>query len=375
MVFSILDHALRRNDDESQKRVIGALLGTRSEDGSEIEIRSSFAVHHSEADDHITLDVDYYKRMQILHTRVNPQEVLVGWYATSHELDNVSPLIHNFFSDKGYGTWPHPAVHVTVSTEPGKPIDTHTYISAPLWVKSDLGDERALFVPVPHEVRYTEAEKTGMDALTVANNNEDRVASLFSDMEILEKSICEVLDMIDRVGKYVEAVLDEEAPVSAALGQFLLNALAVAPYSDFEENLFVQSLPRPPFSPTDFLADLDSSPAATTIYKTFLLSPTSATKFARKWNSQTSSPPAKPLDRGMKCTDIIMILQIFLFSNDEHVSLNCSRRKAMVCGFSRTCPSLITIATKRAKHHHAVGHFFFPFSSILSAVKASLFLQ
>jgi translation initiation factor 3 subunit F len=38
--------------------------------------------------------------------------------------------------------------------------------------------------------------------------------------------------MIDRVSKYVESVIDEEIPASTALGQFLLNTLALAPKVD-----------------------------------------------------------------------------------------------------------------------------------------------
>lgn len=46
VLFSILDHYLRRN--ENQDRVIGTLLGVRSEDGSEVEIRACFNVPHNE---------------------------------------------------------------------------------------------------------------------------------------------------------------------------------------------------------------------------------------------------------------------------------------------------------------------------------------
>lgn len=48
--------------------------------------------------------------------------------------------------------------------------------------------------------------------------------------------------MIDRVSRYVEAVLDEEAQPSTALGQFLLNTLALAPKVDpaeIERDLYV----------------------------------------------------------------------------------------------------------------------------------------
>ena len=51
VLFSILDHALRRN--ANQKRVIGTMLGIRSDDGTEIEIRNCFAVPHNESTEQV----------------------------------------------------------------------------------------------------------------------------------------------------------------------------------------------------------------------------------------------------------------------------------------------------------------------------------
>jgi translation initiation factor 3 subunit F len=51
VLFSILDHALRRN--ANQKRVIGTMLGVRSDDGTEVEIRNCFAVPHNESSEQV----------------------------------------------------------------------------------------------------------------------------------------------------------------------------------------------------------------------------------------------------------------------------------------------------------------------------------
>jgi translation initiation factor 3 subunit F len=51
VLFSILDHALRRN--VNQKRVIGTMLGIRSDDGTEVEIRNCFAVPHNESNEQV----------------------------------------------------------------------------------------------------------------------------------------------------------------------------------------------------------------------------------------------------------------------------------------------------------------------------------
>ncbi|KIW05189.1 eukaryotic translation initiation factor 3 subunit F [Verruconis gallopava] len=226
-IFSILDHSLRRPAD--QDRVIGTLLGTRSEDGTEITIANCYAVPHTENTEQVEVDMDYQKTMLALHLRANPKEVLVGWYATSSELNTFSALIQNFYGQQGDGTWPHPAVHLTVSTIPGKDVECRTYISAPIGVTAERAADTALFIPVPYEIKYGEAEKSGLEMISAAKDKEDRSQAVLTDIEALEKAVESVLEMLERVSTYVQNVLDEEAEPSSALGQFLMNTLSLAP--------------------------------------------------------------------------------------------------------------------------------------------------
>jgi translation initiation factor 3 subunit F len=207
-------------------------------------VRSAFAVGHSEAEDQVEVDMEYHKQMLALHLKANPREVLVGWYATASELNTFSALIQNFYSGQGDGTWPHPAVHLTVSTEAGKDLETRAYISAPVGVTAERAADSAAFIPVPYELRYGEADKSGLEAIANAKDAEERSTTVMSDVEALESAIEEVLAMIDRVSRYVESVIDEETPASTAMGQFLLNALALAPKvepADIERDLYVSS--------------------------------------------------------------------------------------------------------------------------------------
>ena len=215
--------------------MIGTLLGVRSEDGTEVEVRNCFAVGHTETQDQVEVDMEYQKSMLALHLKANPREVLVGWYATSSELNTFSALIQNFYGGPGDGTWPHPAVHLTVSTEAGKDVEARAYISAPIGVTQERQADSASFIPVPCEIKYGEAEKSGLELITSAKNNEERSVGVLSDIETLENSLVEVLEMLRRVSEYVESVIDEESPPSTALGQFLLNALALAPKVDPED--------------------------------------------------------------------------------------------------------------------------------------------
>ncbi len=188
--------------------------------------------------------MDYQKQMLALHLRANPREVLVGWYATSSELNTFSALIQNFYGQQGDGTWPHPAVHLTVSTVPGEEIESRTYISAPIGVTAERAADSCLFIPVPHELKYGEAEKSGLELISSAKDREDRSQPIVTDLEALERAIQHVLDMLERVSNYVNNVLDEDAEPSSALGQFLMNALSLAPKvdpADIERDLYVES--------------------------------------------------------------------------------------------------------------------------------------
>ena len=212
--------------------MIGALLGVRSDDNLEVEVRNAFAIPHVENQDQVEVDVEYQKSMLALHLKANPREVLLGWYTTSLELNSFSALIQNFFASPETGTFPHPAVHLTVSTDSGKKIDAKAYISAPVGVNAERAAESCLFIPVPHEIRYGDAEKSGLELISGAKDSESRAAPVVTDVEGLERAVDTTVDLLERVSEYVSNVLDEEREPSNALGQYLMNALSLAPKVD-----------------------------------------------------------------------------------------------------------------------------------------------
>lgn len=198
----------------------------------EVEVRNCFAIPHTETEDQVEVDVEYQKNMLALQLKASPREVLLGWYTTSLGLNNFSGLIQNFFASSETGTFPHPAVHLTVSTVPGKEITAKAYISAPVGVNAERAAESCLFIPVPYEIRYGEAEKSGLELISGAKDSENRAAPVVSDIEGLERAIDQTIDLLERVSEYVGNILDEESEPSNALGQFLMNALSLAPKVD-----------------------------------------------------------------------------------------------------------------------------------------------
>ncbi|KAK0491389.1 JAB1/Mov34/MPN/PAD-1 ubiquitin protease-domain-containing protein [Armillaria novae-zelandiae] len=234
-LFSILDHYLRRTD--KQDRVLGTLLGTRTDSG--VEVRSSFAVLHSETSEQVAVDMDYHRTMYDLHHKVNSKEVIVGWYSTGSNLNTFSALIQNFYSQE---TAPHQAIHVALNTgvDDGEPAGIKAYFSSPVGVFPR--PENCVFVPVPVELRFHDAERSGLDLLTSTAASPSSTSNQpLADLEILEQSIQNVSGMLDRVLAYVRSVLAGETKGDPALGRYLMDTLG-ASTDDLEKGGFNASL-------------------------------------------------------------------------------------------------------------------------------------
>ncbi|KAJ7490290.1 JAB1/Mov34/MPN/PAD-1 ubiquitin protease-domain-containing protein [Mycena galericulata] len=223
-LFSILDHYLRRTDE--QPRVIGTLLGNRSPDNTQIHVRSSFAVLHSETDEQVAVDMEYHRTMYELHSRVNPKETIVGWYSTGSNLNTYSALIQNFYSQE---TAPHQAIHVALNTgaEEGEEPGVQAYVSSPVGVFPK--PENCIFVPVPVRLQFQETERSGLDLLTqTALSPNSTTAQPVTSIANLDTALTTVSQMLDRVLAYVRKVLAGEVEGDKALGRYLMDTLGVA---------------------------------------------------------------------------------------------------------------------------------------------------
>ncbi|KAJ1936593.1 hypothetical protein FBU59_005002 [Linderina macrospora] len=224
VLFSILDHFLRRNDN--QERVIGTLLGVRSDDGRIVEIRSCFAVPHFETDDQVEVDMEHHRTMYALHKKASAREQIVGWYATGSSLSKYAALIQDFYSREAA---PFSAVHLVMDTD---------LSAGELGIKCLQGaavgaaahPENCVFLPLPYELQYPDAELSALQ--TAADSSEQGVTGLVSDMEQLEKTIEELHSMLDRVTKYVTSVVDGSVKPNNVVGKYLMDMLAIVPKVD-----------------------------------------------------------------------------------------------------------------------------------------------
>jgi len=219
VIFSILDHFVRRND-ESQQRVIGSLLGTNI-DGV-IEITNCFPVPHTE-EESVWVDEEFVKIMIDLHKKASPKESLLGWYATGPEIDEITTIIHEF-----YGRETSNAIHLTVDTTLGNSsMSIKAFSSVNLvFGEKPLGSQ---FLPLPCEIRALDTDKIGVDVLIKSKHNPKLVVS---NLENVEVAVERLIGLIETVYDYVNKVLEGKIPANSKIGRFLADAVAALPKFD-----------------------------------------------------------------------------------------------------------------------------------------------
>jgi len=63
-----------------------------------VEVTNCFCVPHKEYEVEVEAELSYAADMFELNKKVNPQEVIVGWWATGHEVNSHSSVIHEYYS-------------------------------------------------------------------------------------------------------------------------------------------------------------------------------------------------------------------------------------------------------------------------------------
>ncbi|MCO5563967.1 hypothetical protein L7F22_017620 [Adiantum nelumboides] len=168
--------------------------------------------------DLVAVDIEYHRSMFELHQRVNPKEVIVGWYSTSAGVSGSDALIQDFYAREATNP-----VYLTVDTTfQDESASIKAFVSTAL----SLGDRQlaAQFHEVQLDLRMVEAERVGFDVL-----KKTIVEKLPDDLEALETSMLRLQSMIDSVFKYVEDVIEGRSPPDNAVGRYLADTIASIP--------------------------------------------------------------------------------------------------------------------------------------------------
>jgi len=231
VLFAIVDHFAHRN--EGQTRVIGTLLGSRT--GSTVVVKNCFPVPHVEkGEEEVAVGKDFLKHMLALHERVNPNEEVLGWYATVADsavlINQQSVLIQDFYSNECVDPL-HMIVDATLSNSV---LGVKAFLSDTV----QLGDNTlaASFMQLKVEIQCSEPERIGLDMMIKSTkSNFDRSKqlqdskSINSEIENLEQSITRLLSMLENVSAYVDDVIGKRREPDVKIGTKIASVVSMVP--------------------------------------------------------------------------------------------------------------------------------------------------
>jgi translation initiation factor 3 subunit F len=230
ILASIVDSYERRN--EGAARVIGTLLGTV--DKHSVEVTNCFSVPHNESEDEVAVDMEFAKNMYELHKKVSPNELILGWYATGHDITEHSVLIHEYYSREA----PNP-IHLTVDTglQNGR-MSIKAYVSTLMGVPGrTMG---VMFTPLTVKYAYYDTERIGVDLIMKTCFSPNRVIGLSSDLQQVGGASARIQDALSTVLQYAEDVLSGKVSADNTVGRFLMSLVNQVPKivpEDFETML------------------------------------------------------------------------------------------------------------------------------------------
>lgn len=218
VLFQITDAYERRPADN--QRVVGTLLGTV--DKESVEVSNCFTVPHKEGGE-VQFDLQHATSMYELNKKVNPQELLVGWFATGSAITNHSVLIHEYYDRETKNP-----IHLTLDTtlNAGK-MNMKAYVCVPIGVPGATSG--SMFTSVPVEVLASGAEVTGLDLLHKTKFTKLRQVEPMPDLVRVSEGVAKLEYMLDAVTKYVEAVLSGQETPDNSVGRKLLDLVNSVP--------------------------------------------------------------------------------------------------------------------------------------------------
>jgi translation initiation factor 3 subunit F len=255
VLLSVLDHHTRRQ--EGAGRVIGTLLGRR--DGEKVEVTNCFPIPHAERDEEVAIGKDFNRQMLALHLRCNPNETVVGWYATAFHgkdqaedepssfssITDISALIHDFYANECDESVIESPIHLFVDTSlVSDSIALKAYKSSAITLRGEA------LANMFHEVRLvlksTESERLAVNEMIAAQESDEskESSSSASENNTLQCSMEKLLEMLDTASEYVDNVVDGKIPADDDVGRQIADTLSSVPRirSEVFDKMFNDSL-------------------------------------------------------------------------------------------------------------------------------------
>lgn len=242
VVFSILDHYNRRADT---KRVLGTLLGVKSENA--VEITNCFAIRHEEAADfeHVALGKKLHDQMLELTGRIHKKEVVVGWYTTT-VADTPFPsnnvVVHGFYCDQT----DDPVILEVDTLLRNNRMGVKAFTISPLLLDDDAVGNVLREHPVQLEMSPQEricldnmlhggaimgggGEQKGLLAFAAEGGEGACETKIDGNLAGLEGTLGTLQGLLDTVSAYVDDVVDGKREKDHAIGAAIAAGMASVP--------------------------------------------------------------------------------------------------------------------------------------------------
>uniref|UniRef100_A0A8C0FDE7 Eukaryotic translation initiation factor 3 subunit F n=1 Tax=Bubo bubo TaxID=30461 RepID=A0A8C0FDE7_BUBBB len=190
----------------------------------------------------VAVDMEFAKNMYELHKKVSPSEVILGWYATGHDITEHSVLIHEYYSREA-----HNPIHLTVDTSlQNSRMSIKAYIIEMEIFTSSLKyvlpgkTMGVMFTPLTVKYVYYDTERIGVDLIMKTCFSPNRVIGLSSDLQQVGSASARIQDTLTMVLQYAEDVLSGKVAADNTVGRFLMDLINQVPKispEDFETML------------------------------------------------------------------------------------------------------------------------------------------
>ncbi|WPK27689.1 hypothetical protein PUMCH_005086 [Australozyma saopauloensis] len=250
-LFTILEIVSKQALD-SNTRILGTLLGTRNDDGSNVEIRDAFMVPCTESGDSVSIEEAKHKTLYSLYKKTHPKEFILGWFDCANEINGSTGLIHDFFSKGADRAYPFPAIYLNVKYLENSQIN---FPQLTTYVGAAIGKQGAaqrigwktlatlyIFTPVPHAVTSsTVSEKLAMNRINQTPTAKNGIVELEQEhLSAVSREISTVLANLDAVLAHIDSISNTDANLDLLreLSNSLLNRPTILSDMDSLKSLF-----------------------------------------------------------------------------------------------------------------------------------------
>ncbi|KAJ4475035.1 maintenance of mitochondrial structure and function-domain-containing protein [Lentinula aciculospora] len=224
VLLSVADHHARAVSRNTNKRVIGVLLG--QDNGKTINAANSFGIPFEEDEKDTKtwfLDHNYIEGMYEMFKKVNAKERLIGWYHTGPKLRASDQEINDLF--KRFIARP---IMVIVDVRPetvGIPTDAYFAVEE---IKDDGTETRKTFLHCPSAIEAEEAEEIGVEHL-LRDIKDSTTTTLATRVTEQLSSLRGLQSRLSDVQKYLADVAAGTMPVNHQIVYHLQDALNLLP--------------------------------------------------------------------------------------------------------------------------------------------------